>query len=91
MDVASYLGYTRDDVEVVELEMDKNPEAQIQKFLDIFQMPDCGVKTMPILKKLEDLSDVAEVHKKPANYQLNPGNYIAVCACLCKELTTMYG
>ena len=74
-DVAKYLGYTKDDIEVVESEMDKNPETQIQKFLDIFQMPDCGTKTMPILYKLEDLLGVAEVHKKPTHYSVNPGNY----------------
>ena len=74
-DVAYYLGYTKDDIEGVESEMDKNPETQIQKFLDIFQMPDCGAKTMPILHKLGDLSGVAEVHKKPSHYSVNPGNY----------------
>ena len=73
--VAYYLGYTKDDIEVVESEMDKNPETQIQKFLDIFQMPDCGAKTIPILHKLGDLSGVAEVHKKPAHCSVNPSNY----------------
>ena len=73
-DVAYYLGYTKDDIEVVESEMDKNPETQIQKFLGIFEMPDCGVKTMAILHKLGDLSGVAEVRKKPAHYSVNPGN-----------------
>ena len=54
--------------------MDKNPEAQIQKFLAIFQMPDCGAKTMPVLHKLGDLSGVAEVRKKPVHYSMHPGN-----------------
>lgn len=61
--------------------MDKNPTAQIRKFLDMFQMPDCGVKMMPILHKLGDLSDVAEVRKKPMKYPVNPGNYMSVCVC----------
>ena len=74
-DVAYYLGYTKDDIEGVESEMDKNPEAQIQKFLAIFQMPDCGAKTMPVLHKLGDLSGVAEVRKKPVHYSMHPGNY----------------
>lgn len=62
--------------------MDKNPTAQIRKFLDMFQMPDCGVKTMPILQKLGDLSDVAEVRKKPMKYPVNSGNYMSMCLLL---------
>lgn len=61
--------------------MDKNPLAQIRKFLDIFQMPDCGEKTMLILHKLGDLSDVAEVRKKPMKYSGDPGKLI-YCVCL---------
>ena len=73
-DVASWLGYTKDDIEVVESEMDKNPESQIRKFLEIFQMPDCGARTMPVLHKLGDLSGVDEVRKKPVHYSMHPGN-----------------
>ena len=79
-DVANYLGYTKDDIEVAESEMDKNPETQIQKFLGIFQMPDCGARTMPILHKLGDLSGVAEIRKKPAHCSVNLGNY-TFCVC----------
>ena len=93
-EVASWLGYTKDDIEVVESEMDKNPESQIRKFLEIFQMPDCGARTMPVLHKLGDLSGVDEVRKKPVHYSMHPGNYTGVNRKLLhtqsREIGTLY-
>ena len=74
--------------------MDKNPESQIRKFLEIFQMPDCGTRTMPVLHKLGDLSGVDEVRKKPVHYSMHPGNYTGVNRKLLhtqsREIGTLY-
>ena len=68
-DVATYLGYSKDDLEEVVTEMEKNPESQIVKFLALFKMPDCGTRTLPILHKLADFAGV--VRKKHLTHQLH--------------------
>ncbi len=62
--MASFLGYSKEDLEDMITDEDKNYETQITKFLAMFQMPDCGTRTMPIMHKLADFSGVAEVRRK---------------------------
>jgi len=49
--VAAFLGYSKDDLDVIITEIDNSVQRQIAKFLTIFQMPDCGACTVPILHK----------------------------------------
>ncbi len=63
--MASFLGYSKEDLEDVIPCGSKNCETEIKKFLTKFQMPYCGTRTIPILHKLADLSGVAEVRMKP--------------------------
>lgn len=56
--VANFLGYTAKDSEALGSGKDNNPDQQIRNFLSLWEMPDCGPKTLPILHKLARLAGV---------------------------------
>ena len=49
--MASFLGYTKNDLEESVTEIDSTYQQQIARFLTMFEMPDCGTRSVPILHK----------------------------------------
>ena len=62
MNIAYYLGYTEAEVATIvggDVEED-SLEGQVSLFLEVWQMPDCGPRTVTILQKLKFASKVPD-------------------------------
>ena len=49
--MATFLGYSKDELESVVVELHNTYHKLIASFLAVFKMPDCGASTLPILHR----------------------------------------
>ena len=63
LNIAYYLGYTEAEVAtIVEGDVEEEScERQVTLFLEVWQMPDCGPRTVTILQKLKIASRVPDL------------------------------
>ena len=62
-----FLGFTKDELEDAVTEVDNTYQQQITRFLNLFEMPDCGASTLPILHKVVQKAGISQPsrRKKP--------------------------
>ena len=70
--MASFLGYTKNDLEVTVTETDSTYQQQITLFLAMFKMPECGTRSIPILHKAAHKAGISSgvPRKKQTAYSL---------------------
>ena len=71
-DMAAFLGYAKNDLEGAVTESDRTYQQQIAFFLNMFEMPECGTRSVPILHKAAQKAGISSgaPRKKQSLYTL---------------------
>lgn len=59
LNIPYYLGYTEEEIAALNSGNGAYLESQVRRFLNIWEMPDCGTSTVPLLHKLAQLAGVS--------------------------------
>ena len=62
--VATFLGYSKDELESVVTELHNTYDQMIASFLTAFKMPDCGASTLPILHRAAQKAGISGTKKQ---------------------------